>query len=191
MADVASSHNLPPLHHPASGPPTASDSTVKFDELLRLCETKAAPEAEAQNVVDRLDQVGSDLSCIGELIANIGRNQISNGKLDPSQKKRYLLSLMKICKAYSLVPTSYLISDAELEKLGEQPFDEVYNVWAGGYKKAGQAPDQEAEDVAIKILSRYETGQETVKKVGLSSSLWRGWSLTRGLITPSVCVAKP
>lgn len=77
---------------------------------------------------------------------------------------------MKICKVYPLLPTSYLILDTELEKLGEQPFDEQSNVWAGCYNKAGQESDQEPECVSIKILSQYVTGQEKVKKVSTPQS---------------------
>ncbi|KAF9647362.1 kinase-like protein [Thelephora ganbajun] len=110
-------------------------SADKLEQLLKLCGNRGVPEAKAQKVVDQLDQS-------------------LNGRLDPSTKKRYLVSLMKICKAYCFVPTSHLILDADLQKLSDAPFksEKQSNVWPGAYK--GQ------ETVSIKVLSRYTTDDE-------------------------------
>lgn len=82
--------------------------------------------------------------------------------IDPSVKKRYLKSLMKICKVYRLVPTSFRILDTQLEKLEEEPCNQQPDVLAGTYTKEGQDP----EFVSIKILSRVEADRDEVMKVG-------------------------
>ena len=83
-----------------------------------------------------------------------------NGKLDPP-KKRQLISLMEICKVYCFVPTSHLVIDAKLKKLGDAPFEHggFSNLWSGIYG------DQE---VSIRVLSRYESDDVMVIKVSVS-----------------------
>ena len=86
------------------------------------------------------------------------------GRLDLSKKKRYLVMLIKICKVYCFVPTSHLVLESELEKLGEKPFksEEDSNVWPGSY--IGQ-------EVSIKALVRHVADDEQVIKVSVPDSL--------------------
>ena len=102
-------------------------------------------------------------------------------------KKRYLTSLMKLCKVYRSLPASYHIL-GKLEKLGDEPFDEDANLWAGTYTKSGQDPDRDPEFVSIKVLSRYSSQsqdgkaeREEVLKVSVPQSRRRLWSPTLSL----------
>ena len=100
--------------------------------------------------------------------------EIGLGKLDLSQKKRYLTMVIKICKVYRLVPTSHIVLDSELEKLGEKPFksEEDSNVWPGSYK---------GQEVLVKVLVRHEADDEMVIKVSVPDPLRSVWSR----LTPS------
>ena len=95
-------------------------------------------------------------------------------RLDPSKKKRFLRSLMKISKVYCIVPTSCYVLDTRLKKLGDGPLNEVSNIWAGTYVRAGQDPDGDPEYVSIKVLSRYWTSpreRDTVTEVSVPLSV--------------------
>ena len=82
------------------------------------------------------------------------------------------MSLMKICKVYCFVPTSHLVEDAKLEKLGDTPFDAEgsSDLWPGSYGE---------REVSIKILSRYETDDLMSIKVSMADSWESDRSLTR------------
>ena len=70
---------------------------------------------------------------------------------------------MTVCKVYCIVPTSHLVVETELKKLGDAPFknDEFSNLWAGMYG------DQE---VSIRVLSRYESDDVAEIKVSMPDS---------------------
>ncbi|KAF9780770.1 kinase-like domain-containing protein [Thelephora terrestris] len=106
-----------------------------LEEDMKQCENNAKSPADAQKVVDQLDQLLDE-------------------KLDPSKKKKYLMSLMKICKAYCFVPTSHLILDDKLQKEGENQPGET-DVWLGYYGE---------KFVLIKVFSKYEDEDEKAIK---------------------------
>ena len=73
------------------------------------------------------------------------------------------MMLTKICKVYCFVPTSHLVLDSELEKLGDKPFksEEDSNVWPGTYKE---------QEVSIKALVRHVSDDEKAIKVSVPDS---------------------
>lgn len=73
------------------------------------------------------------------------------------------MSLTEICNVYCFVPTSHLIEEAKLEKLGDAPFKDgkSSNLWPGSYG------DQE---VSIKVLLRYESDDVMAIKVSAPDS---------------------
>jgi len=76
MAAVASQDNPLPLR-PTNVVPTitnkGADPADRLEQVLRLCEdkAKAIPEAEAQKVVDWLDQVNLNCHLIADELANL------------------------------------------------------------------------------------------------------------------------
>jgi len=74
MAAVASQDNPLPLR-PANPVPTmtskGTDPADRFEQLLRQCENRAIPEAKAQEVVNRLDQVNLSHRLIADELANL------------------------------------------------------------------------------------------------------------------------
>jgi hypothetical protein len=75
------------------------------------------------------------------------------------------MALMKICKAYCFVPSSHLVLDHELEKLGN-PSEEQPNVCPGAYKKVGKNQDEEPQDVSIKVFPVNEMEEKKIKVSG-------------------------
>ena len=65
--------------------------------------------------------------------------------------------LMKICRAYSIVPTSHLIVDAELERLGPVQDEESPNLSVGVYRE---------QEVLITVLS--QPGADDMMKIKVS-----------------------
>jgi len=112
-------------------PSNGTDLAATLEQDIKECENEKKSPADAQKVVDLLDQ-------------------ILDGKSDLPKKGRYLTSLMKICKAYRFVPTSHLILESKLEKLGE-PLEDEPDVWPGSY---GEDP------VSIKVFSKYQTDDD-------------------------------
>jgi len=86
------------------------------------------------------------------------KGKLDLGRPDLPKKKQYLVTLTKICKVYCFVPTSHLVLDSELEKLGDSPFksEEDSNVWPGCYR---------GQEVSIKVLVRHVADDEMVIKV--------------------------
>ena len=60
--------------------------------------------------------------------------QSLKGNPDEATMKQCLRLLMKICRAYCIVPTSHAIVDADLEKFGVKD-EESPNIWAGVYRE--------------------------------------------------------
>lgn len=72
------------------------------------------------------------------------------------------MSLTKICKVYCFVPTSHLIVDAKLQKLGDAPVGGASsNLWPGMYGE---------QEVSIKVMSRYESEDVTPIRVSALDS---------------------
>lgn len=78
------------------------------------------------------------------------------------------MALMKICKAYCFVPSSHLVLDTELERLGN-PSEEQPNVWPGAYKKVDKNPDEEPQGVSIKVFPVNEMDENKIKVSGPDS----------------------
>jgi len=61
MATVLLPYNQLPPHHLTNTTQTTANSGLdpvnEFEKQLRLCEANAIPEADAQEVIDKLDQV--------------------------------------------------------------------------------------------------------------------------------------
>jgi len=69
------------------------------------------------------------------------------------------------------VPTSHLVPDAEVEKLGDAPFgsEERSNLWPGSYKE---------QEVAIKVILRYATDDEKAirRRLCREAVIWKRMS---------------
>ena len=81
-----------------------------------------------------------------------------NGNPDEATMRQYLMLLMKICRAYCIVPTSHAIVDADLEKFGVKD-EESPNLWGGVYRE---------HEVLITVL--WQPGEDDMMKIKVSPS---------------------
>ena len=76
-----------------------------------------------------------------------------------STRRRCFRGLVKLCGEYGILPSSYIIPDSKVEKLGDEPIS------VGGFSKVWPGMYEDERAVAIKIIQYYEKdGVQTIKK---------------------------
>jgi len=73
-------------------------------------------------------------------------------QIDPRTRRRYFQGLVEACGEYGILPSSYIIPESKVRKLGDSPVSSggFSGVWEGVYGEEGEA-------VAIKVLRRRAT----------------------------------
>jgi hypothetical protein len=84
-------------------------------------------------------------------------------------RRRCFRGLVKLCGEYGILPSSYIIPESKVEKLGDTPISSggSSDVWPGVYYETEDTKDEDGgKYVAIKVI-RYCNADDvqTVKKV--------------------------
>lgn len=87
-------------------------------------------------------------------------------------RRRCFRGLVKTCGEYGILPSSYIIPESKIQKLGDSPISSggFSDVWPGVYREDGKFESEEDDDegrfIAIKIIRYCETDDiQTIKKV--------------------------
>jgi len=77
--------------------------------------------------------------------------------------------MVKLCGEYGILPSSHIISESKVHKLGDDPLTSsgFSYVWPGMYGEAGDGEDEdEGRCVAIKVIQYSESDDiQAIRKV--------------------------
>lgn len=144
------------------------DETV--DRILVKAESQLG-EDEVRAVVEALDKVRKKhipKPFIG--VPNFWTQMLDpKYSMSPRTWRRCLRGLAKICGEYSILPSSYVIPESRLQRLGYCPISSgsFSKVWPGTYKGDDSGKDEdESKEVAIKVVRYYGSDDvQGLKKV--------------------------
>lgn len=83
-------------------------------------------------------------------------------------RRRCFRGLVKICGEYSILPSSCIIPESRIQKLGDSPVwsSDFSDVWPGIYNEDDEKDEDEGKSVAIKVIRCWQSDDfEAIKKV--------------------------
>jgi len=86
-------------------------------------------------------------------------------QIDLCTTRRYFQRLVEACGEYGTLPSSYIIPESKVQKLGDSPVSSggFSDVWPGAYE---EDEDEDPKCVAIKVIRyREPDGVQKIKKV--------------------------
>jgi hypothetical protein len=171
LPQAASSTKLGTL---SAQPQNAPDARLTLDETVDRILVKANSqlgEGEARVIVEALEKVCR--KCFPKPF--IGAPNSWGQMLDPKYsmslrtRRRCLRGLVQICGEHGTLPSSYVLPESRLQRLGYCPISSggFSKVWPGAYKEDdGGEGDDKSRDVAIKVIRYYGSDDvQGLKKV--------------------------
>ena len=148
---------------------TSGSRMIPEEAVDRLLEKAKSPlgVTELRKVVEALEKVSGR-----HLLPFVSAYQTSRLQMLQPQiqvtlrmRRRCFRGLVKICGEYGILPTSYIIPESKIKKLGDSP------IASGGFSEVSQGVYDGDKSVAIKVIQLYTLniqgpkGIKEVKKV--------------------------
>ena len=140
-------------------PPVPRTLDEKVEQLLLKARSITRAD-EARGVAEVLEKVSRCSSPTDRYVKPM-RDKMLDPKLSItlSTRRRCFRGLVKVCGEYGVLPSTYIIPDSKVEKLGDEPIS------VGGFSQVWPGMYDDEKSVAIKIIQYYEKdGVQTIKK---------------------------
>ena len=85
--------------------------------------------------------------------------------MDMSVRRRCFRGLVKLCGEYSILPSSHIIPESKIQKLGDSPISSggSSEVWPGIHED--EKDEDGGKSVAIKVIRYWDSGDVQIKRV--------------------------